>query len=176
MALAGGVTIELPHKRGYLYQENEILSPDGHCHAFDADAQGTIFGSGVGVVVLRRLKDAVEDGDQIYAVLKGSAINNDGAAKVGYTAPGVEGLGRALSAHVVCDRHVAALGVARPLAVDHEEALRPGKTVDQQDQLVGASTGDPRGFAGIVVQNKTGDLPLCADALDGSGGVVEVGV
>ncbi|TNJ42066.1 type I polyketide synthase [Phaeobacter sp. B1627] len=91
MALAGGVTIELPQGRGYLYKENEILSPDGHCHAFDHRAQGTVFGSGAGAVALRRLSDAIADGDHIWAVLKGSAINNDGAAKAGYLAPSVDG-------------------------------------------------------------------------------------
>ena len=91
MALAGGVTIELPQGRGYLYRENEILSPDGECHAFDHRAQGTVFGSGAGAVVLRRLADAVADGDRIIAVVKGSAINNDGAQKAGYLAPSVEG-------------------------------------------------------------------------------------
>jgi len=91
MALAGGVTIELPHARGYLFQEGEILSPDGHCHAFDSRAQGTVFGSGAGCVVLRRARDAVRDGDHIWAILKGSAVNNDGAAKAGYLAPSVDG-------------------------------------------------------------------------------------
>ncbi len=91
MALAGGVTVELPQGRGYLYQEGEILSPDGACHAFDHRAQGTVFGSGAGVVVLRRLKDALADGDHIWAVIKGTAVNNDGAAKAGYLAPSVEG-------------------------------------------------------------------------------------
>ncbi len=85
------MTIELPHARGYLHQEGEILSPDGHCHAFDHRAQGTVFGSGAGCVVLRRAKDAIRDGDHIWAILKGSAINNDGAAKAGYLAPSVEG-------------------------------------------------------------------------------------
>src|SRR5690606_24964172 len=79
LALAGGVTIELPHRQGYLYQEGEILSPDGHCRAFDAAAQGTVFGSGVGVVALRRLDEAIKAGDTIHAVIKGSAINNDGS-------------------------------------------------------------------------------------------------
>ena len=91
LALAGGVTIEVPHKRGYLFQEGEILSPTGHCHPFDQRAQGTLFGSGAGVVALRRLDDALEDGDSIHAVIKGSAINNDGAGKVGYLAPSVDG-------------------------------------------------------------------------------------
>lgn len=97
MALAGGVTIELPHGRGYMFEEGEILSPDGHCHAFDHRAQGTVFGSGAGCVVLRRLKDAIADGDHIWAVLKGSAINNDGAAKAGYLAPSVDGQARAIA-------------------------------------------------------------------------------
>ena len=97
MALAGGVTIELPHARGYLYQEGEILSPDGHCHAFDHRAQGTVFGSGAGCVVLRRARDAIRDGDHIWAILKGSAINNDGAAKAGYLAPSVDGQARCIA-------------------------------------------------------------------------------
>src|SRR5579871_4627980 len=91
MALAGGVTIEIPHKQGYIYRAGEILSRDGHCRAFDAESSGTIFGSGSGVVVLRRLADALADGDRIHAVVLGSAINNDGARKVGYLAPSVNG-------------------------------------------------------------------------------------
>ncbi|WP_439519436.1 type I polyketide synthase [Hydrogenophaga sp.] len=97
MALAGGVTIELPHARGYIFQEGEILSPDGHCHAFDHRAQGTVFGSGAGVVVLRRLDDALRDGDHIWAVIKGTAVNNDGAAKAGYLAPSVDGQAKAIA-------------------------------------------------------------------------------
>ena len=81
MALAGGVTIEIPHGRGYVYREGEILSRDGHCRAFDADSSGTIFGSGAGIVVLRRLEDALRDGDFIHAIVRGTAINNDGARK-----------------------------------------------------------------------------------------------
>lgn len=96
LALAGGVTIELPQGRGYVFKENEILSPDGHCHAFDHRAKGTVFGSGAGVVVLRRLTDALKDGDHIQAVIKGSAINNDGADKAGYLAPSVNGQSTAI--------------------------------------------------------------------------------
>lgn len=104
MALAGGVTIELPHERGYLYKEGEILSPDGHCHAFDHRAQGTVFGSGAGVVVLRRLDDAIADGDHIWAVIKGTAVNNDGAAKAGYLAPSVDGQAAAIAeAHTLAN-------------------------------------------------------------------------
>jgi acyl transferase domain-containing protein/acyl carrier protein len=91
LALAGGVSINLSQRNGYAYQEGGMVSPDGHCRAFDAQAQGTIFGSGVGVVVLKRLADALADGDYIHALIKGSAINNDGALKVGYIAPSVDG-------------------------------------------------------------------------------------
>lgn len=91
MALAGGVSIYLPQKAGYYYQEGAIASPDGHCRAFDARAKGTVGGSGLGVVLLKRLEDAIADGDTIHAVIKGSAINNDGSLKVGYTAPSVDG-------------------------------------------------------------------------------------
>lgn len=97
MAIAGGASIELPHRQGYLFEQGEILSPDGHCRPFDVQSQGTVFGSGIGVVVLRRLADAVEAGDHIYAVLRGSAINNDGAGKVGYLAPSVEGQARVIA-------------------------------------------------------------------------------
>ena len=91
MALAGGASVSIPHGHGAMYSEGGIISPDGHCRAFDAQAKGTVKGSGVGVVVLKRLSDALADGDTIHAVIKGTAINNDGALKVGYTAPSVEG-------------------------------------------------------------------------------------
>ncbi|MDB6016434.1 MAG: Amino acid adenylation domain protein, partial [Pedosphaera sp.] len=90
MALAGGVSISFPQKRDYLYQEDGMVSVDGTCRAFDAKAAGTVFGHGAGVVLLKRLADAVADGDQIYAVIKGSAVNNDGSNKVGYAAPSVQ--------------------------------------------------------------------------------------
>ncbi|WP_082515161.1 type I polyketide synthase [Methylobacterium sp. Leaf112] len=96
MALAGGVTIELPHRRGYLHQDGEILAPDGVCRAFDHRAAGTVFGSGVGVVVLRRLADALRDGDPIQGIIKATAINNDGAEKAGYLAPSIDGQSRAI--------------------------------------------------------------------------------
>jgi acyl transferase domain-containing protein/thioesterase domain-containing protein/D-arabinose 1-dehydrogenase-like Zn-dependent alcohol dehydrogenase/acyl carrier protein len=91
MVLAGGASIAVPQEQGYLYQEGMIMSPDGHCRAFDAQAQGTTGGGGVGVVLLKRLDDALADGDTIHAVIRGSAINNDGADKIGYTAPSVSG-------------------------------------------------------------------------------------
>ncbi|ALC81181.1 type I polyketide synthase [Bacillus gobiensis] len=98
MALAGGVSLTLPEKRGYVYRDGMILSPDGHCRPFDASAKGTVNGNGAGLVVLKRLEDAVSDGDSIYAVVKGSAINNDGSDKVSFTAPSVEGQANAIKA------------------------------------------------------------------------------
>jgi amino acid adenylation domain-containing protein len=91
MALAGGVSITFPQKKGHIYQEGGISSPDGHCRAFDERAQGTVAGDGVGIVVLKRLAEAVADRDHIYAVIKGFAINNDGSVKAGYTAPSEDG-------------------------------------------------------------------------------------
>lgn len=91
LALAGGISIRVPQKAGYLYQEGGVHSPDGYCRAFDARALGTTFGSGAGVVVLKRLDQALSDNDHIWAVIKGSAVNNDGSAKVGYTAPSLDG-------------------------------------------------------------------------------------
>jgi acyl transferase domain-containing protein len=91
MALAGGVAITLPQRVGYFYQEGGILSPDGRCRPFDAAARGTVGGNGVGIVVLKRLSDALADGDHVRAVIRGAAINNDGSLKAGYTAPSIEG-------------------------------------------------------------------------------------
>jgi acyl transferase domain-containing protein len=96
VALAGSAHVRIPQVEGYLYQDGMIFSPDGRCRAFDASARGTIVGSGVGVVVLKRLQDALEQRDWIYAVIKGSAINNDGALKASYTAPSVEGQSAAI--------------------------------------------------------------------------------
>ena len=90
-ALAGGVRVTHPQQAGYLYQEGGINSADGHCRSYDAGATGTHAGSGAGIVVLRRYADAVADGDTIHAVIRGSAVNNDGSGKLGYTAPSVEG-------------------------------------------------------------------------------------
>jgi acyl transferase domain-containing protein/acyl-CoA synthetase (AMP-forming)/AMP-acid ligase II/NADPH:quinone reductase-like Zn-dependent oxidoreductase/acyl carrier protein len=87
MALAGGVSINYPQDTGYRYQEGMIVSPDGHCRAFDEKAQGTVFGNGAGVVLLKRAEDAMQDGDQIYALIKGTAINNDGGLKQSFNAP-----------------------------------------------------------------------------------------
>ena len=97
MALAGGVSVTLPQKRGYLFQEGGIISPDGHCRTFDVHAAGTVFSNGVGVVTLRRLTDALEAGDTIYAVIKGAGMNNDGSSRLSFTAPSVDGQAAAIA-------------------------------------------------------------------------------
>ncbi len=106
MALAGGGSISFPHKEGYVYQEEGILSPDGHCRTFDSEARGMVGGEGAALVVLKRLVDALADGDTIHAVIKGSAVNNDGSLKIGYTAPSVNG-----QAEVIADA-IAMAGVS----------------------------------------------------------------
>ncbi|HET8842328.1 MAG TPA: type I polyketide synthase, partial [Ktedonobacteraceae bacterium] len=91
IALAGGAAINIPQERGYIYEEGSILSPDGYCRTFDAKAQGSVLTNGVGVVAVKRLREALEDGDYIYAIIRGSATNNDGSQRVSYTAPGLDG-------------------------------------------------------------------------------------
>ena len=122
MALAGAATVRVPQRAGYLSVKGDILSPDGHCRAFDAEAQGTVFGSGVGVVLLKDVAMAVADRDNIYAVIRGTAINNDGAAKVSYTASSVPGQARAM---------VEAMGLAgiSPDAIGYVECHGTGTVV-----------------------------------------------
>ena len=122
VALAGGVSVRVPQQRGYYYDEGNIGSPDGHTRTFDAQGQGTTFGNGVGVVVLKRLEDAVKDGDQIYAVIKGVGLNNDGSQRVSFGAPGVEGQSEVVAmAHALAGvdpetiTYVEAHGTATPL-------------------------------------------------------------
>ncbi len=146
MALAGGVSITFPQKRGYFYEEGGMVSPDGHCRTLDRDAQGTVFGSGAAVVLLKRFEDALSDGDHIYAVIKGFAVNNDGSSKVGYTAPSVDG-----QAQVIATAHAVA-GV-RPESISYIE-------------LHGTATpiGDPIEFAALnrVFQAQTRAKHFCA--------------
>ena len=122
MALAGGSSISLPQQRGYQHLEGGMASADGHCRSFDAEASGTVFGSGVGMVLLKRLEDALADGDNIYAVIRGCGVNNDGSAKVGFTAPSVEGQAACIEmAHAVASvdartiSYVECHGTATPL-------------------------------------------------------------
>ncbi|GAA1297074.1 type I polyketide synthase [Saccharothrix xinjiangensis] len=119
IALAGGTMISVPQRAGYLYQEGSVMSPDGHCRAFDADAEGTVPGDGVAVVLLKRLSDALDDRDHVLGVIRGSAVNNDGSAKAGFTAPSVEG-----QANVIAE----ALAVADvdPATIDYVETHGTG--------------------------------------------------
>ncbi len=130
-ALAGGASIAFPAKNGYLYQEGLLLSSDGHCRTFDSRADGTVFGDGVGVVVLKRLADALADGDPIHAVIKGSAVNNDGRERVGFTAPGIEGQRQVLG---------AALSAAR---------VTPGSVQMVEAHGTGTKLGDPIEFEAL---------------------------
>ena len=112
MALAGGVRLLVPRKGGHLYQSGGIFSRDGHCRAFDAAATGTTEGEGCGLVVLKRLADAVADGDHVHAVILGSAINNDGSAKMGYTVPSVEGQAEVIAlAQALAGIHPGTIGL-----------------------------------------------------------------
>ena len=122
LALAGGVTVRVPHAVGYMHREDGVFSADGHCRPFDAAGTGTLFGSGAGVVILRRLEDALADGDRVYAVIRGSAVNNDGGKKAAFTAPSVEGQAAVIAeALAVADvepqsiSYVEAHGTATPL-------------------------------------------------------------
>ncbi|ADO71940.1 type I polyketide synthase [Stigmatella aurantiaca] len=131
LALAGGVRINVPQRRGYVFAPDGISSPDGHCRAFDEKAEGTVSGSGVGIVVLKRLADALEDGDFIHAVILESAINNDGASKVGFTAPSVDG-------------QVAAISEALAMA-----NVEPGTIQYIEAHGTGTALGDPIEIAAL---------------------------
>lgn len=146
MALAGGATIDLPQRAGYFYQEGSISSPDGHCRAFDAEAKGTVGGNGVGAVLLKRLSDAIADGDTIHAIILGSAINNDGALKVGYTAPGVDG-------------QAAVIAMAQELA-----GVEPDSISYVEAHGTGTMLGDPIEIAALTqaFQAKTARKGFCA--------------
>jgi acyl transferase domain-containing protein/acyl carrier protein len=144
LALAGGVTVSQLKKQGYLYQEGMIFSPDGHCRAFDANAQGAVFGNGVGLVVLKRLDDAVAEGDHIYAVIKGSAINNDGITKASYTAPGIYGQEEVIR---------SALQMAE---------VEPGSISYVETHGTGTPLGDPVEIEGLKQAFDTNKKGFCA--------------
>ena len=137
MAIAGGVSVTFPQQRGYQHLEGGMVSADGSCRPFDADASGTIFGSGAGAVLLKRLDDALADGDfMLYAVIRGSAVNNDGASKVGFTAPSVDGQA------LVIETAMAAAGVsARSIGYVecHGTAAPPGDPIEN-------TRGSPEAF------------------------------
>jgi phthiocerol/phenolphthiocerol synthesis type-I polyketide synthase E len=111
MALAGGSSLRVPHRVGYWYEQGSMVSPTGHCRPFDIRSDGTIFGSGVGVVVLKPLQDAVDAGDRIHAVIRGSALNNDGSTKMTYAAPNAVGQAEVIAeAHAVADIDASTVG------------------------------------------------------------------
>ncbi|HVB38669.1 MAG TPA: type I polyketide synthase, partial [Vicinamibacterales bacterium] len=161
LALAGGVSIPVPMRVGYLYQDGGVLSPDGHCRPFSAEAGGTVFGSGAGAVLLKRLDEAVADGDTIYAVVIGSAVNNDGALKAGYTAPSVAG-----QAAVITEA-LAAAGVP-PDTIGYVEAHGTGTILGDPVEVTAltqafrtAAAG--RGFCGLgSVKSNIGHLDAAA--------------
>ena len=168
MALAGGVSISVPQGLGGHYQDGGIISRDGHCRAFDAGASGTVKGSGAGVVVLKRLADAINDRDTIHAVIKGSAINNDGAMKVGYTAPAVEG-----QASVI--EEALAFAAIEPETIGYVEAHGTGTALGDPVEIAAltqafrAST-DATGFCAIgSVKTNIGHL----DAAAGVAGLIK---
>ncbi|TFI53959.1 SDR family NAD(P)-dependent oxidoreductase [Mastigocladus laminosus UU774] len=168
MALAGGVSIRLPQKTGYLYEPGGPLSPDGHCHAFDAKAQGTTVGNGVGVVVLKRIQDAIADGDCIYAVIKGAAINNDGSMKVGYTAPSVDGQAEAIAEAIM-------LAEVEPETISYIEAHGSGTALGDPIEIaaltkVFRATTEKKNFCAIgSVKTNIGHL----DAAAGIAGLIK---
>jgi amino acid adenylation domain-containing protein len=144
IALAGGVSLQ--QKAGYFYQEGMIFSPDGHSHPFDASAQGIVPGDGAGVVVLKPLKQAIADGDYIYAKIKGSALNNDGNLKVGYTAPGVDGQAAVIA------------------AAQKDASVDPETITYVETHGTGTPLGDPIEIAGLTqaFRTKTDKKGYCA--------------
>jgi acyl transferase domain-containing protein/thioesterase domain-containing protein len=162
MAIAGGVSIMLPQRRGYLHQEGSIFSPDGHCRAFDRDAAGTVVGSGLGVVALRRLRDAIDDGNTIYAVIKGAALNNDGTAKVGFTAPSVDGQAEAITMAQM-------LGGIDPATISYVEAHGTGTPLGDPIEVTGltqafrAGGAEENGYCAIgSIKSNIGHLDVAA--------------
>ena len=145
MALAGGVSVTSPERSGYLYEEGMIFSPDGHCRPFDVGAQGTRGGAGAGVVVLKRLADALEDRDTIHAVIRGAAVNNDGADKAGFTAPSVDG-------------QIEVIATAQALA-----GIRPREISYVETHGTATPLGDPIEIAALTgaFRSSTQDVGFC---------------
>ena len=142
IALAGGSSIRVPHRVGYWYEAGSMVSPTGHCRPFDIRSDGTIFGSGVGVVVLKSLQDALDDGDRIHAVIRGSALNNDGSTKMNYAAPTAAGQAEVIAeAHAVAEVDAATIsyiethGTGTPLGDPIEiEGLRQAFSFSAEDR------------------------------------------
>lgn len=131
LALAGGASVTVPVNSGHLYQEGSMLSADGHCRPFDDDATGTVFSDGAGVVLLKRLADAKRDGDQIYALIKGTGVNNDGSGKGSFTAPSTEGQAEAISSAIA------------------DAGIHPADISYVESHGTGTPIGDPIEFEGL---------------------------
>jgi len=159
MALAGGVSIPVLGKKGYLHQEGMLNSPDGHCRAFDEKAKGCNFGNGVGMVVLKRLEEAEADGDTIHAVIKGSSINNDGSRKPGYTAPSIEG-----QAEVI--RNALEMAEVHPETIGYVETHGTGTPLGDPVEIEGLKTAfntDKKHFCRLgSVKTNIGHLEITA--------------
>jgi amino acid adenylation domain-containing protein len=161
MALAGGVSIQADANLGYRYVPGSVVSPDGHCKAFDAAAQGSLFGSGVGLVVLKRLEDAIRDRDAIRAVVLGSAVTNDGSLKVGFTAPGVEGQAAVIS-------EALAVSGIDPESIAYIEAHGTGTALGDPIEIQAVTRAfreytERRGFCAIgSVKSNLGHLDVAA--------------
>ncbi|MDA5282550.1 type I polyketide synthase [Streptomyces sp. Isolate_45] len=161
LTIAGGASAVLPNGVGYTYHEGGIASPDGHCRAFDARAGGTVFGSGVGLVLLKRLEDARADGDHIWAVIRGSSVNNDGASKAGFTAPSATG-----QAAVIAD--ALAFAEVPAQTVGYVEAHGTGTVIGDPIEIAGLTRAfsektDQRQFCAIgSVKTNVGHLDVAA--------------
>ncbi|MCP4157182.1 MAG: amino acid adenylation domain-containing protein, partial [bacterium] len=167
IALAGGVSVSMSQKKGYMYSEGMVMSPDGHCRAFDAKAKGTVVGSGTGIVVLKRLQTAIDDRDHIYALVKGSAVNNDGKRKVGYTAPSVEGQSAVI-------RTAMAMARVEPQTIGYVEAHGTGTVLGDPIEIEGLKLAfrDPQGTVKHPARNcAIGSVKTNVGHLDTAAGV-----
>lgn len=161
MALAGASAFYVPQKQGYLYDKEMINSDDGHCRAFDSEAQGIIPGNGAGMVVLKRLSDAIEDKDHIYAVIRGSALNNDGSSKMGYRTPSVEGQRRVIEEALLIS-NVNAETISYVEANGTGTFLGDSMEIEALNQVFRTQT-DKKGFCGIgSVKSNIGHLTQAA--------------
>ncbi|WP_405559641.1 amino acid adenylation domain-containing protein [Streptomyces sp. NBC_01180] len=160
LALAGGSAVVVPHRTGYLYQESGIASPDGVCRPFDADANGTVRGSGAAVVVLKRLEDALADGDTVHAVIRGWAVNNDGSAKAGFTAPSV-----GAQAEVIALAHQ--LAEVEPASIGFIEAHGTGTTLGDMVEVEALR----QAFEGVPGRCALGSVKASIGHLDAASGV-----
>jgi amino acid adenylation domain-containing protein len=167
-ALAGGVSLTFPQERGYFFQEGGMTSPDGRCRPFHAEANGTVFSSGAGVVVLKRLADALAEGDQVYAVIRGQALNNDGSQKVSFAAPSIDGQAEVIAL-------AQAVAGFSPESISYVEAHGTGTPLGDPVEIEGLTqvfraATDRRGVCALgTVKGNIGHL----DAASGVAGLIK---